>query len=87
MRQDSDLLLNLHGIVANGFQVSSDRVIVSTLINIVLSSREGETVMGMMGWDRELLLVVQMLLILLLNLFEVIENLCYLFLIRRDSLI
>ena len=87
MRQDSDLLLNLHGVVPNRFQVSSDRIIVSSLIDIVLSSREGEAVMVMVVGDRELLLVVQVLLILLFNLFEVIEDLSNLFLISRNALI
>ena len=86
--QDSYFLLHLEGIAPDCLKVSSDRMVVSILIDVVLSGRYGESVMLLeLGDSILLLLVAQMLLVLILDLFEVVKNLSDLLFVGRNALI
>ena len=72
VRQNSHFLLHLEGIAPDCLQVGSDLVVVSILVDIVLSGRDGESLVVLVLGDSVLLLVAQMLLVLILDLFEVV---------------
>ena len=72
VRQNSHFLLHLEGIAPDCLQVGSDLVVVSILVDVVLSCRDGESLVVLVLGDSVLLLVAQMLLVLILDLFEVV---------------
>lgn len=72
VREDSHFLLHLEGIAPDCLQVGSDLVVVSILVDVVLSCRDGESLVVLVLGDSVLLLVAQMLLVLILDLFEVV---------------
>ena len=72
VRQNSHFLLHLEGIAPDCLQVGSDLVVVSILVDKVLSCRDGESLVVLVLGDSVLLLVAQMLLVLILDLFEVV---------------
>ena len=72
VREDSHFLLHLEGIAPDCLQVGSDLVVVSILVDKVLSCRDGESLVVLVLGDSVLLLVAQMLLVLILDLFEVV---------------
>ena len=85
--QHSHFLLHLEGIAPDCLKVGSDRVVVSILVDVVLSGRQGESVVLLKLWDSILMLVAQMLLVLILDLFEVVKNLGDLLFVGGDALI
>lgn len=95
VREHSHLLLHLEGIGPDCLKVSSDRVVVSILVDVVLSCRDGESmkvllVLGdsvLLLRDSILLLVAQMLLVLILDLLEVVKDLRDLLFVGGDALI
>ena len=72
VREDSHFLLHLEGIAPDCLQVGSDLVVVSILVDVVLSCRDGESLVVLVLGHSVLLLVAQMLLVLILDLFEVV---------------
>ena len=72
VREDSHFLLHLESIAPDCLQVGSDLVVVSILVDKVLSCRDGESLVVLVLGDSVLLLVAQMLLVLILDLFEVV---------------
>lgn len=95
VREHSHFLLHLEGIGPDCLKVGSDRVVVSILVNVVLSGRNGESmkvllVLGdsvLLLRDSILLLVAQMLLVLILDLLEVVKDLGDLLFVGGDALI
>ena len=58
MRQHSHLLLNLEGIGPDCLKVGPDRVVVSILVYVALSSRDGESMMDLLVLGDSILLLV-----------------------------
>ena len=94
VRENSHFLLHLEGIAPDCLQVGSDLVVVRILVDIVLSGRDGESlVMLVLGdsvlllGDSELMLVAQMLLVLILDLLEVVKDLGDLLFVGGDALV
>ena len=87
VRQNSHFLLHLEGIAPDCLQVGSDLVVVSILVDVVLSCRDGESLVVLVLGDSVLLLVAQMLLVLILDLLEVVKDLGDLLFVGGDALI
>lgn len=87
VREDSHFLLHLEGIAPDCLQVGSNLVVVSILVDVVLSCRDGESLVVLVLGDSVLLLVAQMLLILILDLLEIVKNLGDLLFVGGDALV
>ena len=87
VREDSHFLLHLERIAPDCLQVGSDLVVVSILVDIVLSGRDGESLVVLVLGHSVLLLVAQMLLVLILDLLEVVKDLGDLLFVGGDPLV
>jgi len=95
MGQNSHLSLHLEGIGPDCLKVGSDRVVVSILVYVVLSGRDGVSVKVLLVLgdsilllrDSILMLMAQMLLVLILDLLEVVKDLGDLLFVGGDALI
>jgi hypothetical protein len=88
VREHSHFLLHLEGIGPDCLKVGSDRVVVSILVYVVLSGRDGVSVKVLLVLgDSILLLMAQMLLVLILDLLEVVKDLGDLLFVGGDALI
>ena len=87
VRENSHFLLHLEGIAPDCLQVGSDLVVVRILVDIVLSGRDGESLVVLVLGDSVLLLMAQMLLVLILDLLEVVKDLGDLLFVGGDALV